>query len=369
MSRISSLWLTHLQECQRLETILNLCTELGHVAREPAAVSDLQKINKELEKLQVSDDESVFSESPGSTAAESCFGIKSRDFNVAEEQQVSQRQHSGYREMRSHSPAVSLNSSAPSPSANHRPKVSHTTIIIPKIIIIICWLSGKYHCLHLQQHFYYGWYYLHPIKTRVKQIIPSWFHWAAYISALFFSTYCFESPLKEDDAFICFFSLNVGHKACDCISEREDQAVAVTNGTSHMWKAAHQTADGMWGLGCLANNIKRDLCNSLVSVSLLNLLWMYVKSFHSVASSISVVLTGFKLSLHMLRNPDRNCSAAVFTVSTHKCLHKHKQEIHFFKTPEWLHFEKMMSDSIFFVFDFILPLLFLAYCQFLRLLP
>lgn len=138
LSRVGSLQLTCLQECQRLETILNLCTELGHVAREPAAVSDLQKINKELEKLQVSDDESVFSESPGSTAAESCFGIKSRDFNVAEEQQVSQRQHSGYRETRSHSPAVSLNSSVPSPSAKHRPKVSHTTIIIPK--------KGKYSC-------------------------------------------------------------------------------------------------------------------------------------------------------------------------------------------------------------------------------
>lgn len=119
--------------------------------REPAAVSDLQKINKELEKLQVSDDESVFSESPGSTAAESCFGMKSRDFNVAEEQQVSQRQHSAYRETRSHSPAVSLTSSVPSPSAKHRPKVSHTTIFIPKkklntvadcllasIIIFIC---------------------------------------------------------------------------------------------------------------------------------------------------------------------------------------------------------------------------------------
>lgn len=95
--------------------------------REPAAVSDLQKINKELEKLQVSDDDSVFSDSPGSNAPESCFGIKGRDFNVAEEQQVSQRQHGGYRETRSHSPAVSLNSSVPSPSAKHRAKVSHNT--------------------------------------------------------------------------------------------------------------------------------------------------------------------------------------------------------------------------------------------------
>ncbi|KAL7390164.1 hypothetical protein ABVT39_016140 [Epinephelus coioides] len=111
-------------ECQRLETILNLCTEFGQVEREPAgsAVSDLQKINKELEKLQVSDDESVFSDSPSSTAPENCFGAKARDFQLTEEQQVSQRQQSGYREARSHSPAISLNSSAPSPSTHHRAK-------------------------------------------------------------------------------------------------------------------------------------------------------------------------------------------------------------------------------------------------------
>ncbi|CAJ1064017.1 pleckstrin homology-like domain family B member 2 isoform X1 [Xyrichtys novacula] len=116
-------------ECQRLETILNLCTELGQVEREPAvsAVSDLQKINKELEKLQVSDDESVFSDSPSSMAPDSSFGGKaSRDFQVSEEQQASQRQQSSYREPRSHSPAVSLNSSAPSPSTNHRAKALDT---------------------------------------------------------------------------------------------------------------------------------------------------------------------------------------------------------------------------------------------------
>ncbi|XP_069569411.1 pleckstrin homology-like domain family B member 2 isoform X1 [Brachyistius frenatus] len=111
-------------ECQRLETILNLCTEFGQVAREPAgsAVSDLQKINKELEKLQVSDDESVFSDSPSSTAPESCFGAKARDLQLSEDQQASQRQQSSYREARSHSPAISLNSSAPSPSTHHRAK-------------------------------------------------------------------------------------------------------------------------------------------------------------------------------------------------------------------------------------------------------
>ncbi|KAM9846811.1 pleckstrin homology-like domain family B member 2 [Aulostomus maculatus] len=112
-------------ECQRLETILNLCTEFSQVEREPAAtaVSDLQKINKELEKLQVSDDESVFSDSPSSTAPESCFGAKGRDLLLSEEQQVGQRQQSNYRETRPHSPALSLNSSAPSPSSHHRVKV------------------------------------------------------------------------------------------------------------------------------------------------------------------------------------------------------------------------------------------------------
>ncbi|XP_015233795.1 PREDICTED: pleckstrin homology-like domain family B member 2 isoform X2 [Cyprinodon variegatus] len=108
-------------ECQRLETILSLCTEFGQVVREPAgsAVSDLQKINKELEKLQVSDDESVFSDSPSSTAPDTCFTAKARDLQLPEEQQSIQRQPGNYR---SHSPATSLNSSAPSPSTHHRSK-------------------------------------------------------------------------------------------------------------------------------------------------------------------------------------------------------------------------------------------------------
>uniref|UniRef100_A0A3B5LB91 PH domain-containing protein n=1 Tax=Xiphophorus couchianus TaxID=32473 RepID=A0A3B5LB91_9TELE len=62
-------------ERQRLETILSLCSELGRAERDgggPApnstsAVADLQKINQELEKLQVNDDDddtpSVFSDS------------------------------------------------------------------------------------------------------------------------------------------------------------------------------------------------------------------------------------------------------------------------------------------------------------------
>uniref|UniRef100_A0A8C6SU39 Pleckstrin homology-like domain, family B, member 2a n=1 Tax=Neogobius melanostomus TaxID=47308 RepID=A0A8C6SU39_9GOBI len=50
-------------ECQRLETILNLCTELERDTS-TSAVSSLQKINKELEKLQVSDDDSCFQTLP-----------------------------------------------------------------------------------------------------------------------------------------------------------------------------------------------------------------------------------------------------------------------------------------------------------------
>uniref|UniRef100_A0A673W6S9 Pleckstrin homology-like domain family B member 2 n=1 Tax=Salmo trutta TaxID=8032 RepID=A0A673W6S9_SALTR len=74
-------------ERQRLETILSLCTELGRVERDQRglAVSDLQKINKELEKLQVSDDDSVFSDSPGSvsgTAPENGFGTRAEGYQL-----------------------------------------------------------------------------------------------------------------------------------------------------------------------------------------------------------------------------------------------------------------------------------------------
>nr|XP_057942712.1 pleckstrin homology-like domain family B member 2 isoform X2 [Doryrhamphus excisus] len=108
-------------ESQRLETIMNLCTEFAHVEPEGSAVSDLQKINKELEKLQVSDDESVFSDSPSSIAPESCFGIKGRDLLLSDEQQVGSQQQNSYREV--HSPSLSLNSSVPSPSSHQRSKV------------------------------------------------------------------------------------------------------------------------------------------------------------------------------------------------------------------------------------------------------
>ncbi|XP_064500184.1 pleckstrin homology-like domain family B member 2 isoform X6 [Pseudopipra pipra] len=53
-------------ERQRLETILNLCAEYSKSDTSPAAattVADVQKINKELEKLQLSDEDSVFEDS------------------------------------------------------------------------------------------------------------------------------------------------------------------------------------------------------------------------------------------------------------------------------------------------------------------
>ncbi|XP_030327587.1 pleckstrin homology-like domain family B member 2 isoform X2 [Strigops habroptila] len=53
-------------ERQRLETILNLCAEYSRSDSDPAAattVADVQKINKELEKLQLSDEDSVFEDS------------------------------------------------------------------------------------------------------------------------------------------------------------------------------------------------------------------------------------------------------------------------------------------------------------------
>ncbi|KYO22485.1 pleckstrin-like proteiny-like domain family B member 2 isoform B [Alligator mississippiensis] len=53
-------------ERQRLETILSLCAEYSKPDSDPAAaatVADVQKINKELEKLQLSDEDSVFEDS------------------------------------------------------------------------------------------------------------------------------------------------------------------------------------------------------------------------------------------------------------------------------------------------------------------
>ncbi|XP_073771169.1 pleckstrin homology-like domain family B member 1 isoform X4 [Danio rerio] len=114
-------------ERQRLETILCLCSELGRteVSRmesEPntSAVSDLQKINRELEKLQVSDDESVFSESASVSVDGGVFLGKSRGEILNQRQ----RRVSGHRESRPQSPSSSMRSTAPSPSPHLRCKVS-----------------------------------------------------------------------------------------------------------------------------------------------------------------------------------------------------------------------------------------------------
>uniref|UniRef100_A0A8C1ZXA8 Pleckstrin homology-like domain, family B, member 2b n=1 Tax=Cyprinus carpio TaxID=7962 RepID=A0A8C1ZXA8_CYPCA len=77
-------------ERQRLETILNLCSGLGRAEQDKTglAVADLQKINKELEKLQVSDDESTFSDSASlsaSISAENDYGLKARETQSSEE--------------------------------------------------------------------------------------------------------------------------------------------------------------------------------------------------------------------------------------------------------------------------------------------
>ncbi|XP_076146184.1 pleckstrin homology-like domain family B member 2 isoform X2 [Alosa pseudoharengus] len=104
-------------EHQRLETILSLCSDMGRQEKDHSAVSDLQKINRELEKLQVSDDESVFSESSG-MSPENGYALSSLEFHqqLGEERQIRHRRSNGQRDVRAESPAVSLRSSAPSPS-------------------------------------------------------------------------------------------------------------------------------------------------------------------------------------------------------------------------------------------------------------
>ncbi|XP_036413772.1 pleckstrin homology-like domain family B member 2 isoform X1 [Colossoma macropomum] len=99
-------------ERQRLETILSLCSERNQSG---SAVADLQKINKELEKLQVSEDEPLFMESSGGPV-ENGYGSRSQDLQASEERQVRQRRGSGQRDFRAESPALSLHSSAPTPS-------------------------------------------------------------------------------------------------------------------------------------------------------------------------------------------------------------------------------------------------------------
>uniref|UniRef100_A0A6Q2Y8S6 Pleckstrin homology-like domain family B member 1 n=1 Tax=Esox lucius TaxID=8010 RepID=A0A6Q2Y8S6_ESOLU len=112
-------------ERQRLETILSLCSELGRseqdrqtgvVSSPGAGLADLQKINRELEKLQVSDDDNEWVESVFSnvgTGARSENGYHGND----EELQVRQRRSSGRRDNRAESPT------APAEEAQRRKEV------------------------------------------------------------------------------------------------------------------------------------------------------------------------------------------------------------------------------------------------------
>ncbi|XP_051542960.1 pleckstrin homology-like domain family B member 2 isoform X2 [Myxocyprinus asiaticus] len=107
-------------ERQRLETILNLFSKLGRTGQDKtgSAVADLQKINKELEKLQVSDDEPVFSDSASlsaSISAENDYGPKARKSQASEERQVRQCRSSRHREFRVESAAVLGSAPMPSP--------------------------------------------------------------------------------------------------------------------------------------------------------------------------------------------------------------------------------------------------------------
>ncbi|XP_078147459.1 pleckstrin homology-like domain family B member 2 isoform X2 [Centroberyx gerrardi] len=121
-------------ERQRLETILSLCSELGRAERDGggtgterspgSAVADLQKINRELEKLQLNDDdddapESVFSDSSainGTTRNGHITSTGSENGYYDDDLQVRRRRSSGNRDNRAESPAISLRSSGPSPS-------------------------------------------------------------------------------------------------------------------------------------------------------------------------------------------------------------------------------------------------------------
>lgn len=120
------------QERQRLETILSLCSELGRADRDgdgtakspTSAVADLQKINQELEKLQLNDDDdddtpSVFSDSSainGTMGNGHMASPRSENGYYDDDLQVRRRRSSGHRDNRAESPAVSLRSFAPSPS-------------------------------------------------------------------------------------------------------------------------------------------------------------------------------------------------------------------------------------------------------------
>ncbi|XP_029955114.1 pleckstrin homology-like domain family B member 2 isoform X3 [Salarias fasciatus] len=115
-------------ERQRLETILSLCTELGRSERDgdgtaanpTSAVADLQKINQELEKLQLNDEDddlpSVFSDSLSLNGNGHFTSPGSENGYYEGDLQARRRCNSTQRDNRAESPAVSLRSFAPSPS-------------------------------------------------------------------------------------------------------------------------------------------------------------------------------------------------------------------------------------------------------------
>lgn len=119
------------QERQRLETILSLCSELGQVDKDGAGttVADLQKINQELEKLQVNDDDDddddtlpVFLDSVNGTMANGHMAYAGLENGYySDDLQVLQRRSGDHRDNRmtkltAESSPASLRSFAPSPS-------------------------------------------------------------------------------------------------------------------------------------------------------------------------------------------------------------------------------------------------------------
>lgn len=136
------------QERQRLETILSLCSELGRTESDgggsapssTVAVANLQKINQELEKLQIDDDDdddnnapSVFSDSSavnGTSGRSHTTSPGSENSYYDDELQVRQRRSSGRRDYRAESPVVSLRGFAPSPPPRQH-RTNEVDLILP----------------------------------------------------------------------------------------------------------------------------------------------------------------------------------------------------------------------------------------------
>lgn len=110
---------------------MSLCSELGRAERDggaaatssTSAVADLQKINQELEKLQLTDEDddtpSVFSDSSvvsGIVGNGHTTSPGSENGYYDDDLQVRRRRSSGHRDNRAESPAISLRSFAPTPS-------------------------------------------------------------------------------------------------------------------------------------------------------------------------------------------------------------------------------------------------------------